>query len=280
VDYNNPRGIAMVVLCSLGLFLTVLFTLIIMIHSGTPIILYSSPRFIFGISIGLLLGFCNVFVWTGEPTDEICQARPWVLLMGIALVLGNLYAKACRVYYLMGIETKIEQMKPITDTTLFFFVFIYSIFYFVPLIVWTVSFPLEAQRRDNNPDNNKVNILCGGENSDAFLIYFLVLCLLSIVFGVILSFLMRKIHDFFSEMAYIGYTLFTICITAAVVLPMLFILDDDPEGFYIVFILGCFFANAAALFFLLGPKLYVIILHPEKNNLPVDETGQVQTLKT
>lgn len=279
VSYSNPRGIAMVVLCCIGIFLTIAFLIIIMYYQNTSLVRISSPRFILLISIGILLGYCNVFVWTGEPTDSLCQARPWILLMGIAFILGNLYAKSCRIYYLMGRETKSFIVKPIPDSTLFLAVFCYSIFYFVPLIVWTVAFPLEARRFTNNPDNNKVNISCGGPHSNAFLIYFLVLCLGSIVFGVVLSFLMRKIHDFFSEVAYIGYTLYTICITTAVVLPMLFILEDDPNGFYIVFMLGCVFGNSAVLFFLFGWKVWILLFQPEKSRAPVDESGKLKTTR-
>jgi hypothetical protein len=197
--------------------------------------------------------------------------------MGIALILGNLYAKACRIYYLMG--RREFKNKPIRDETLFIFVGVYGIFYIIPLIVWSAAFPLTAQRKDNNPDNNKVNIVCDGEHADAFLVYFLVLCLLSIVFGVVLSFLLRKIHDFFSEMSYIGYTLYTICITASVVLPMLFILDDTPESFYIVFMLGCVCGNSAALFFLLGPKMYVLFFQPDANAVPMSG-GHIQTSRS
>ncbi len=280
VNYSNPRGVAMVVLCCIGILCTIVFLGIILFHHETSLVRISSPRFIVLISVGILLGYCNVFVWTGEPSDAICQSRPWVLLMGIAFVLGNLYAKSCRIYYLMGRETKSFVIKPIPDSTLFLAVGCYSILYFVPLIVWTVAYPLGARRLTNNPDNNKVNISCGGEHSDAFLIYFLVLCLMSIVFGVVLSFLMRKIHDFFSEVAYIGYALYTICITTAVVLPMLFILNDDPYGFYIVFILGCIFGNSAVLFFLFGWKVWILLLHPEKSRAPVDESGKLKTTRS
>ena len=78
-------------------------------------------------------------------------------------------------------------------------------------------------------------------------------------------------------MSYIGYTLYTVTITIVVVLPMLFILEDEPEAFYIVFILGCFCANASALLFLFLPKCHVIVLHPSENVLPVDADGRVMT---
>jgi hypothetical protein len=279
VNYDDPIAITMVILCSLGILLILLFTSIILYHWNTPIILSTSPRFIFGISLGLLCGFCNVFVWTGEPTDALCQARPWILLTGIALTLGNLYAKSCRIYYLIDHGTKALSLDPIRDSTLFFYVILYISLFCIPLIVWTVAFPLEARRMDNNPDNNKVNIMCNGKFAEDFLIYFLVLSLISIVFGVLLSFLMRNIHDFFSEMSYIGYTLYTICITGTVVLPMLFILSGDPSGFYIVFILGCFFANSSALLFLFLPKVYVILFRPKKNTIPLDDEGCVRTTR-
>ena len=276
VAYDDASGIAMVSLCAAGIVITLICTGRIMMGRNTPIIVYASPRFILLIMLGIVIGFCNVFVWTGEPTDSLCQARPWILVLNFVLIFGGLYAKAGRVYHLLH-QRKTFAFKPIKDTVLFGYVFLYSLVFIIPLIVWTAAYPLEVDRSDDNPDNDKVNIKCSGENSAVFLGLFLGLAGLSLLLGVFISYLNRNFHDFFSEIQYVGYTLYTVTITCCVVLPMLFILEDEPDAFYIVLMLGIVFANFAALLFLFTPKLYILIFRPSENALPTDEGGHLQT---
>ena len=278
VSYSDPEGIAMVSLCCLGIFLTLVSTTIILSKATTPVVVYASPRFIGLINLGIIIGFCNVFVWTGEPSDSMCVARPWILVLNFVLIFGNLYAKAGRVYYLLR-QRRTFQFKPIRDHVLFCYVILYSLLFLIPLIVWTAAYPLEVKRSDENPDNDKVNIECSGENATVFLGLFVALGSLSLIGGVFLSYLNRDFHDFFSEVQYVSYTLYTVCITCCVVLPMLFILEDEPDAFYIVFLMGVIFANFSALLFLFLPKIYIILFRPSENEVPTDERGQLQTHK-
>ena len=277
VDWGDIEAIVMLSLFSIGIVVALVCLVVMMSHRGTPIMRYSSPRFVCGIVIGVLFGFMNVFVWTGAPSSSKCLARPWLLMLNFVLIFGCLYAKAFRFLFVMKQRKKL-QFRPIPDLHLFGCVFCYLLLFSIPCIVWTAAYPLDVVRKDNNPDNDKVNIVCDGENSGAFLGVLLALGGVSLVVGVIVAFLNRGYHDFFSESTYIGYTLFTVCVTCCVVLPMLFILDDTPDAFYIVLMLGVFLSNAAVLVFLFFPKIYVIFI-PGKNVLPVSESGALKTKK-
>ena len=275
VDWGDVEAIVMLSLFSIGIVVALVCLVVMMSHRGTPIMRYSSPRFVCGIVIGVLFGFMNVFVWTGTLSSSKCLARPWLLMLNFVLIFGCLYAKAFRFLWVMKQRKKL-QFRPIPDLHLFGCVFCYLLLFSIPCIVWTAAYPLDVVRSDNNPDNDKVNIICDGENSGAFLGVLLALGGVSLLVGVIVAFLNRNYHDFFSEATYIGYTLFTVCVTCCVVLPMLFILDDTPEAFYIVLMLGVFLSNAAVLVFLFFPKIYVIFM-PGQNVVPIDESGALKT---
>ena len=275
VDWGDAEAIAMVVLFSLGLLVTLGCLIVMMSHRSTPIMNYSSPRFVVGMGVGMLIGLANVFVWTGRPSPEMCQTRPWLLTLNFAMIFGHLYAKAFRVLWVMKQRKKL-QFQPIPDIHLFLCVFFYLLVFVIPCIVWTAAFPLDVVRSDENPDNDKVNIICNGENSEVFLGVLLGLGGLSLLIGVVVAFLNRKYHDFFSEATYIGYTMFTVGVTCCVVLPMLFILNDTPHGFYIVLMLGVFLGNGAVLVFMFFPKVFVIFT-PEKNVVPLDASGALKT---
>jgi len=279
VDWDDIiEAILLVSLFSIGLIVTVAALIVVMIHRSTPIMNYSSPRFVFGMAVGVFVGFANVFVWTGGPSSASCEARPWLLILNFALIFGHMYAKAFRFLYVMK-QRKTLHFRPIPDLHLFVCVLSYLMLFVIPCIVWTVSFPLDVTRSDNNPDNDKVNIICDGENADVFLAILMGLGGVSLVVGVVVAFLNRNYHDFFSEATYIGYTMFTVCVTCCVVLPMLFILSDTPGAFYIVAMLGIFLSNGAVLVFMFFPKIYVIF-HPDKNVVPLDQGGSLKTKKS
>ena len=278
VDWGDVEACVMVALCSVGILVTLGCLVVLMSHRRTPIMNYSSPRFVCGMMFGVLAGFASVFVWTGEPTSTTCQLRPWLLMANFVMIFGHLYAKAFRFLLVMRQRKKLL-FRPIPDLNLFLCVAFYLLVFSIPCIIWTAAFPLEVTRSDNNPDNDKVNIICDGENADAFLGVLLGLGGISLAVGVVVAFLNRNYHDFFSEATYIGYTMFTVCITCCVVLPMLFILDDTPDAFYIVLMLGIFLSNSAVVAFMFFPKIYVIFA-PGKNVVPIDESGALKTKKS
>ena len=267
----------MVAVFSVGILVTLACLMVMMSQRTSPIMNYASPRFVCGMALGVLIGFANVFVWTGEPSSSSCLARPWLLTLNFVLIFGHLYAKAFRFLLVMR-QRKRLLFRPIPDIHLFLCVFFYLLLFAAPNIIWSAAYPLDVTRSDNNPDNDKVNIICDGENSAAFLGVLLGLGGVSLLVGVVVAFLNRNYHDFFSEATYIGYTMFTVCITCCVVIPMLFILDDTPDAFYIVLMLGILLSNAAVVVFMFFPKLYVIFA-PGKNNVPIDESGALKTKK-
>ena len=278
VDWGDPEAIVMLSLSGVGLFVTFFCLLLMMYNRATPIMNYASPRFVNGMAIGVVVGFVNVLVWTGEPSASQCQARPWLLVLNFVLVFGHLYAKAFRFLLIMKRRKKLL-FRPIPDLHLFLYVFCYFLVFSIPCIIWTAAFPLEVTRSDENPDNDKVNLICDGESATAFLGVLLGLGGLSLLVGVVVAFLNREYHDFFSEAMHIGYTLFTVCVTCCVVLPMIFILDDTPHAFYVVLMLGLFLSNASVVVFMFFPKIYVIF-HPEKNVVPLDESGSLKTKRS
>jgi hypothetical protein len=279
VVYSDTEAIVLLTFCCIGILVTLVFIVILMSHRLSPIMHYSSPRFILGVTLGILVGFCNIFAWIGEPTDDMCMARPWLIVMNFYLVYGHMYAKAIRIIYSMYMRRRLK-FSPIPDIFLFKWVFIFGLLFIIPMIVWSTEYPLHASRMTNNPDADKVNIGCEGEGGKGFVIYFIILGGLMLLVGVFIAFSISKYHDFFSEATHVARTLYTTCITCCVMVPLLFLLDDLPKSFFLVFIIGVMISNGAAMLFLLGTKVYTIFFEPENNQLPTDETGAVTTRKS
>ncbi len=279
VDYSDPQAIAMVTLFSLGIFVTLVFTAIMMSYRSSPIMMYASPRFMMGVSLGVLIGFCTVFAWTGEPTEHLCLARPWMIVSNFVCVFGHLMIKTFRFYFIMA-RGKKQIFKPIPDLLLFLCVGVYSLLFIIPMIVWSVVYPPVPTRTDNPSSNYEVNIVCSGENDAAFLGLLICLGALSIVVSLLLAFLIRHYHDFFSECTYVVYAIYMISITCCVVVPLLATISDQPEGFYVILMVGLFLGNCSPVIFLFSPKLMVILFHPHLNCVPRDASGCILTSRS
>ncbi len=276
VDYSDAAAIAMVTLSGLGIVVTIGFTWIVMSYRKTAIMMYASPRFMMGVSIGVLIGFCNVFAWTGEPSDDMCRARPWLIVGNFVFVFGHLMIKSFRVFFVMW-RGKKQIFKPIPDLLLFLCVGAYSLLFIIPTIVWTVSYPLTPTRTNSPSSNYEVNIVCRGDHDDAFLGVLLFWGGLSILVSLLLAFLIRHYHDFFSECTYVVYTIYMISITCCVVVPLLSTISDQPKGFYVILMVGLFLGNCSPLIFLFSPKLHVILFYPHLNCVPRDASGCIIT---
>lgn len=279
VSYSDPEAIAMLTLCSIGILVTLVLTWIVMSYRSTPIMMYTSPRFMMGVSLGILIGFSNVFVWTGEPTDDNCAARPWMIVCNFVFVFGHLMIKSFRIFFIMS-RGKKQIFKPIPDLLLFLCVGVYSLLFIIPTIVWTVFYPLYPIRTSNPSSNFKVNIMCHGEHDAAFLGVLLALGALSILFCLVLAFLIRHYHDFFSECTYVVYNIYMISITCCVVVPLLSTISDQPKGFYVILLVGLILGNTSPLIFLFSPKIYVILFQPQLNCVPRDASGCIITSRS
>ena len=279
VRYSDAEAIVMLALCSLGVLTAVAFACIVMSYRSTPIMMYASPRFMMGVTLGILIGFSNVFAWTGKPTESVCIARPWMVVSNFMFVFGHLMIKSFRIYFIMS-RGKRQIFKPIPDFLLFLCVGAYSLLFIIPTIIWTVAYPPLPTRTNNPSSNYEVNIVCRGDEDAAFLGVLICLGSLSIAVSLILAFLIRHYHDFFSECTYVVYTVYMVAITCCVVVPLLSTIADQPKGFYVILMVGLFLGNVAPLLFLFSPKVYVILFHPHLNCVPRDSSGCILTSRS
>ena len=279
VDWDDAEAVAMISLISLELFFVILSAIFVQIYRQTPIFHYSSPRFTWGVLFGVSIILCSVFVWTGYPSSASCQARPWIVMTGFVVIFGSLGVKAIRFLWIMKKRKTRLRFHPTPDFQLFFFVLLYFLLFAIPLIVWTVSFPLHPDFSDSESHNSQVNVICSGEQDAVFLSILLSFALVSILIGIIVAIMNNSYVDFFSEATYIGYTLFTVSLTCCVVVPLLFLLWNNPEAFYVVLNLGIIFGAGSVMYFMVVPKMIIAIFKPEENKIPTSEDGNVVVKK-
>ena len=75
----------------------------------------------------------------------------------------------------------------------------------------------------------------------------------------------RKVPENFNEAKFIGFTMYTTCIIWLAFIPLYFGTANSHEIQITTLCITISLSGGVTLFCLYSPKLYIIILHPEKN---------------
>ena len=102
VAWEDPVGIAMVVVAAVLIVFTAVCWGIIFKYRQTPVVMLASPVFIHLQFLGMILGYTNIFLWTGKPTKVQCGLRPWIASIAYVLLVGPMFAKTYRIWKLFS----------------------------------------------------------------------------------------------------------------------------------------------------------------------------------
>lgn len=108
----------------------------------------SAPLFCLVILLGCILGLATIFVWMGQPTNNLCNLRVWLTSLAFCLVYGGLVVKNWRIYRIFTqSQTKLGQKQTaLPDQVLLLWgmapIVVVEI---VLLLIMTLAFPLTAQ---------------------------------------------------------------------------------------------------------------------------------------
>jgi hypothetical protein len=98
LNWEDGISIAFVTIASALIVFTVGVWAIIFKYRHTPVILMASPVFIHIQFFGFILGYTNIYLWTGEPTVAQCAIRPWFMTTAFVLIVGPMFAKQYRIW--------------------------------------------------------------------------------------------------------------------------------------------------------------------------------------
>ena len=128
--------------------------------------------------------------------------------------------------------------------------------------IWIVMSPPKAgpyypTRRDNQ-------LVCISAVGTEYMIGFAYPILL-IVVCTVYAILTRKIPEAFNESKYIGFTMYTTCIIWLAFVPIYFSTANNIEIRLATMCFSISLSGTVSLVCLFTPKLYIILLHPERN---------------
>jgi gamma-aminobutyric acid type B receptor len=232
----------------------------------------AQPCFLAMVAIGVLIMSSSLvplsFDDRGDPesmsttrSEAICMSIPWLLFIGFAVTFSALLSKTWRVNRLFHAEIRHARIQvTVKDVLLPFVVLLTG--NIVVLICWTISDPLTYLRVEDigtdswNREISSYGACCCNISAN-YLVPLSALNFVAVIIACCQAYQARGIKSEFSEAKYIGLTVFSLFQAFMMGVPVVAVVRDMPEAFYLVLTIMIFLLCMAVLLLIYLPKMFL-----------------------
>lgn len=244
----------------LGTTLSTIVLIIFIRFNNTPVVKASTRELCYIVLFGMILSHLSIFSILSIPTVHTCAIQRTLPGIAFAMIYGSLLIKTNRIARLLAISKKrfptkkLKFMSPLAQVILaFFLISIESVIGFSTLFV----FPPETELK--YPRNTQNLLVC--KESPTIILSPLVFIFLLIIMCVCYAFRTRNVPENFNETKFVGFAIYTTCVIWIAFFPIYY----GSEMQIITKCLCISLSSIMTLIFMFFPKIYIILLHPEKN---------------
>ena len=263
LTYDSTIAIVAMTVASLG-FVAAVYTIYIFVKFfDTPVVKASGKELSFVLLIGILLCYGMTFVIIAKPTNITCGAQKFGVGLCFSICYSALLTKTNRIarIFRAGKRT-IKRPKFISPQSQLLICFGLVATQLLIGVVWLLLSPPAAGPYYPTRESNQ--LVCLSAVGLSYMIGFaypIVLIVVCTVYAV----LTRKIPEAFNESKHIGFTMYTTCIIWLAFVPIYFSTASNIEIRLATMCLSISLSATVSLICLFTPKLYIILLHPERN---------------
>ena len=278
IDYSEPAAIAIISLAAVGICIVIATGLIFHRYRMTKVV-HSTGRALSNLLLlSLLLGFISCMVFFNRPSTTSCSffailasaviifSTITVLVRTLRLANSNQDAesehKLLRLMNAVQLKTFSAQLTFITAVTAILLLI---------LAIWVAADPFTTEEDDSVA--NKVSLHCERKWEYSGVVAFILVAIIATT--AVMAFQTRKLASEFNEAKLLLFTAFALCVLWIALTPTFFVTDRVLEP---VIIALTILAHMLAIWFCLFlPRLYIIILRPQRNPEVVPETEPAQS---
>ena len=267
--YSDPWAIPSLILGCIGLLCVAATAVVFAIYWKTPIVKSSGRELMILLLIGISCGFVLPFLYVAPPSTPICLVNELGIWFCYSLVFGSLAVRAqriARIFY--GVKQNINRAQHFTSP-LYQVVFT-LIIVVIQMILVAVSLVLvhpDVVRTLDDRENYslpEVVIQCRHGETIIFALSLLYeTCVITAATA--LGVYGFKFRENFSEAKYISFCTFSLLVLWLGLIPAYFTTQSRPDIQNAVVSLFVVLSAFAVLFFIFGPKLFVMLFQPNKN---------------
>ena len=268
ITYTTASGIAITVVASIGFILTSLVCGIYIKFYNTPIVKASnreiSVLLLFGISAHFILAVLDL----SDPGNLLCIATTIWRYFVLNLCVTVLFLKMMRLTCVFEVD-KVAQLFTACYKTLKRQLIFISVFNILPITLLVLWMSVDPPGREQIIRLDEfIFFVCKPYQTNIGFALFIAVSfyiLTVALFCAYYAFKGRGIPENFNEAKYIGFSMYILLLSSIAYYPVAFTYDR----WYVILVscLTTLVASFGLLGCMFGPKVYILLFHPEQNTL-------------
>ncbi|KAM3956039.1 LOW QUALITY PROTEIN: metabotropic glutamate receptor 2-like [Aphomia sociella] len=259
---DQPAAVGAMAFSTLGLLLTTFVLSVWVARGDTPVVRASGRELSFVLLIGIMMCYLITFALVLRPTDFLCSLQRFGTGFCFTVVYAALLTKTNRIARIFA-ASKQSARRPslISPKSQLVICSILVSIQVVVVVVWQVVSPRAIHHYPTREDNI---LVCDSYVDASYTIAFFYPVVL-IVVCTVYAVLTRKIPEAFNESKHIGFTMYTTCVIWLAFVPLYFGTASHVPLRVTSMAVTISLSASVTLACLFTPKLYIIIVRPERN---------------
>jgi len=260
--WNSAAGIVLVVLAIIGILVSVFMFGVMLQQRNSPIIRVATWEFLLLMLFGCAVGFGSVLTWVGQPKPYICALRIWIPPMAFVLIMAPLLTKTWRLHRIFTLASL--RAKPFPLSHLVAMCSIIGAIQLLICIFWISMGTIKPTIINDTHDKTVAYAVCGSIQANRIASYVTYGYLgFIMLIGCYVTFKVRKLPKDFNESRWIGFSIYNTFLFSIIIIILGYALKNFPVTVLILICVCTLAICTGALAFMLVPKLWTLLMHPE-----------------
>uniref|UniRef100_A0A1W7R6Q5 Putative metabotropic glutamate receptor n=1 Tax=Aedes albopictus TaxID=7160 RepID=A0A1W7R6Q5_AEDAL len=260
---ESPYAIGAMSFSSLGIVMTFFVVGVFLKNNDTPIVRASGRELSYVLLSGILLCYGVTYALVFKPNDIVCGVQRFWSGFSFTVVYAALLTKTNRIARIFNASTKSAKRPSfISPHSQLVICGILISFQILINAVWMVVSPAHAMHHYPTREDNL--LVCNSYTDASYMVAFFYPIFLIIVCTVY-AVLTRKTPEAFNESKYIGFTMYTTCVIWLAFIPLYFGTGNNVQLRIASMSVTISLSATVTLVCLFSPKLYIILIRPERN---------------
>ena len=269
MKYSSISGIVILGLTAVAVLITIFVMVILMRNWDSPLVKAMNRELTVMQLSSVVVIFCMPLLYMSKPSMKLCGVRPFYFVLFYTISVSVTFTKTDRLLRIFKASTSgrlSRGSRVLNNRVQFLTVFALTLIAgLVCTIFYFVFPPILIKEVERTSSGVVMTFSCG----TGFTV--LLVILLSYIFAIsmtcsIFAFKARKLPENYNEAKYTSFAMFSFCLVWMFFLPLYFSTNAATER-DLIFLVVSFLSTLARLAILYGPKLAVILLHPEENTV-------------
>ncbi|GFR28970.1 metabotropic glutamate receptor 7 [Trichonephila clavata] len=261
MDRESLWAISIMIFSTVGIGFTLIVILLFIWYRDTPVVRASGQELSYVLLGGIFLCYAVTFLLVQKPSDIKCGVQKMGIGLCFTIVYSAILTKTNRIHRIFRTRStkKPSFISPKSQLIICGGIISVQILFSA---LWMGFSPPRVMHYHPSPTES--HLVCAASIDASYMVAFaypMILILVCTVYAI----LTRKIPEAFNESKYIGFTMYTTCIVWLAFIPLYFTTTDHDEINVFTMSVTVSISATVTLFCLFTPKLYIILLHPERN---------------